>query len=92
MSNMLDGLTDEQVAALLIAELKDAPPVTVKMSAFTAYSLVSILQLACRHPKIDQQHVTLVKDFIRQLGQVGPATAASFEIAWDKSKDRDWRA
>ena len=88
--SILDGLSDEQLVALITSELTAAPPVTVKMAALTAYHLVAVLQLACRHPEIDQRHITMVKDFIRQLGPIGPVTAATLEMGWDKSNDKEW--
>jgi len=86
--SILDGLTDEAISLLIAAEIRAASPLTLKMDARTAFTPISLLQLACLHPGTTEDHRELVKDFIRQAAPIGPATAAIFELGWDRTKDR----
>lgn len=84
---LIAGKSDSEIALMLIEEWRNAAPINVVMPAETAYHLVGLLQLACRHRLVGVRSRELVEDFIRQLGEVGPVTAETFAWGWMREHD-----
>jgi hypothetical protein len=91
-------MTDEETVLKLAEELRgmDATaPVYVKVTAEHAFSLLSVLQLAWRHPQLSKMHLEIIEAFGRQLQSVFrncPTASRIAEAGWDRGQDVPWRA
>jgi hypothetical protein len=70
-------------ADALAAELDASPPIRFDCDAAAAYLLAALLQLACRHPQVNDHSRAFAREFVAQLKAIGPVTAAILEMGWD---------
>lgn len=81
-------------SADVIRALRDAPPFDIQMNAVDAYCLVSLLQLALRHPDTHTECAALavIGDAVARaiqggLSQLSPAVAESLDLGWTPAFD-----
>lgn len=89
--------TDEQLRAQMMAEeikrLRGLGPITVHVDPYDAFVLVAYLQLAWRHPGLDERQKRIVGQFGRSLQTAFdsydvPHLALTLEQGWDRAHDR----
>lgn len=85
---------DEQGAIAAITELArqeqsgDFEPLILQLGPFTAYMLVTWLQLVTRHPHLRAEMLRTVVSVGRSIqGQLPEVPAAILEIGWDPAQD-----
>lgn len=81
---------DREMAEALLVELRSAPPIKVELDAYNAYKLVGLLQLAIRHPLVNQRMpwaAVMVHAMVDALSAIGPVTARTMEMGFDPAFD-----
>lgn len=93
---MAEQMTPAQQADLqAITELAvleqsgDYQPLVINLGPFAAYTLVSSLQLVCRHDEVNGQLRSRIEGMARQVqGQFGPDVQRILEAGWDPGMDQ----
>jgi hypothetical protein len=74
--------------------LSQVEPLEVHLEPFRAYLLVALLQLALRHPGVQEDAsevmevgASMARRLQARLGELDPAIAASLEPGWDSKQD-----
>lgn len=93
---MSDDYTDtDHHRVMVLAELArseldgTAEPATIKIGPFTAYVLVGLIQLACRHPELHDAQLRAAHRVADPLTTLfGPPLREEIEKGWDPVQDR----
>lgn len=81
---------DREMAEALLIELRAAPPIMVELDAYNAYKLVGLLQLAIRHPLVNQRMpwaAEMVHAMVDVFSAIGPVTARTMQMGFDPAFD-----
>ena len=81
-------MNEEEHIKLVAEELRAAPPIHFFLGAAGAYFLAALLQLACRHRSISDEHLKVARKFVDQVGEIGPAVRESLALGWNEDNDR----
>jgi hypothetical protein len=76
-------IVDALVELARLEQSGDYEPAPVLLGPYSAYILISALQLAWRHPDLLASHKRLIENVARPLQELfGPPLAESIELGW----------
>jgi len=81
-------MTDEQVAQQIARELRRAPSVAVELRGNDILTLIALLQLAYRHPNVDEGSRQFVRLTLDALRKIGPTLSALISQGYQPCFDR----
>ena len=85
-------MSDLLIGARLARECKKAPRIKFDIDAVSALKMVGLLQLALRHPGMDEGFPAFVHELAAQLRVIGPTFARVVDMGFDPNQDRPRRS
>jgi hypothetical protein len=81
-------MTEATINAI-VEQMRGHPGVTFHLDAQAAFTLAGALQLACRHPVLDDLVRDLLVEVVEHIAEgLGGPIAAALEAGWDPANDR----
>jgi hypothetical protein len=78
-----------QIVDAIAHQLSEAPHIVLELDASAAFTVASAVQLACRHPSLEETVLrSVLVEVVDQIGaQLGGPVEAAIRQGWDPAND-----